>query len=123
MQPHPCSHHAPHVGPWHACTSATGEEAALAETEYDQHHGCIQVRGEIDFDTVHVLADALRAADGPVVIDLRHVTFADSALVHALLNALAQQQELALTGPLAPQVRRVLDATGTRSCLPVAAGP
>ncbi|MFF0549673.1 STAS domain-containing protein [Streptomyces sp. NPDC004311] len=85
-----------------------------------QRAGCtlIHVRGELDADTIHVLLEALHASDGAVVIDLHHVTFADSALVHALLDALPDR-ELALTGPLAPQVGRLLDATGTRSCFPM----
>ncbi|MFB6695361.1 MULTISPECIES: STAS domain-containing protein [Streptomyces] len=90
-------------------------EAAQAETECEQRagHTLIQVRGELDLDTVHVLTEALTATDGPVIVDLNHVTFADTALVHALLDALPHRQ-LTLTGTLTSQIRRLIDVTGTR---------
>ncbi|MER7735441.1 STAS domain-containing protein [Streptomyces erythrochromogenes] len=93
-------------------------EAAQAETQSERRagHTRFQVRGELDLDTIHVLTEALTAADGAVVVDLGCVTFADTALVHALLAALPHH-ELTLTGLLTPQVSRLLDVTGIRDRL------
>ncbi|MFI5546329.1 STAS domain-containing protein [Streptomyces sp. NPDC051815] len=119
MQPHPRSLRAPRTGPWQPPTRlpirADEAEAAQAETESEKQAGytLIHVRGELDLDTIHVLAEALSATDGPVVVDLGRVTFADTALVHALLAALPHH-DLTLTGTLTPQVHRLLDVTGTR---------
>ncbi|MFJ3632776.1 STAS domain-containing protein [Streptomyces sp. NPDC090112] len=118
MQPHPRSLRAPRTGPWQPPTrlpiradEAEAAQAAQAETESVKQAGCtlIHVRGELDLDTIHVLAEALTATDGPIVVDLGRVTFADTALVHALLAALPHH-DLTLT----PQVHRLLDVTGTR---------
>ncbi|MFD9102453.1 STAS domain-containing protein [Streptomyces virginiae] len=90
--PHP--RYAPHRAPAPrrrpARRRARGVEDALAESESERQtdHTRIEVRGELDLDTIHVLAEALTAAAGPVVIDLHRVTFADCTLVHALLGAL-----------------------------------
>ncbi|MFE5675370.1 STAS domain-containing protein [Streptomyces erythrochromogenes] len=117
MRPHPCTG-IPHVRPWQPVTWpptwASEIENAQAETESQQQagHTRIQVRGELDLDTIHVLAQALTAAERAVVVDLGRVTFADTALVHTLLRA-HPHHELTLTGSLTPQVRRLLDVTGT----------
>ncbi|WP_051807899.1 STAS domain-containing protein [Streptomyces sp. NRRL F-2664] len=124
MQPNPRTPGIPHVGPWNPLTGpptipATAAEFqaddAQAETESEPSHGHtrIRVRGELDIETVHVLTDALHTAQRAVVVDLGHVTFADTALLHALLDALPDH-ELLLAGPLPAQIRRLLDATGTR---------
>ncbi|MGW2042715.1 STAS domain-containing protein [Streptomyces virginiae] len=109
----------PRIGPRHPAAGppalVRGVEDALAESESERQtdHTRIEVRGELDLDTIHVLAEALTAADGPVVIDLHRVAFADCTLVHALLGALPHH-ELTLTDRVPTQVHRLLDATGTR---------
>ncbi|MFJ9936847.1 STAS domain-containing protein [Streptomyces virginiae] len=119
MRPHPRNPGMPRIGPRHPAAGppaiVRGVEDALAESESQRQtdHTRIEVRGELDLDTIHVLAQALTAADGPVVIDLHRVTFADCTLVHALLGALPHH-ELTLTDRVPPQVHRLLDATGTR---------
>ncbi|MFE7183449.1 STAS domain-containing protein [Streptomyces erythrochromogenes] len=84
MRPHPCSSRAPHTGPWQPPawppTWAGEIEAAQAETQSERRagHTRVQVRGDLDLDTIHVLTEALTAADGAVVVDLGCVTFADT---------------------------------------------
>ncbi|MFF5705647.1 STAS domain-containing protein [Streptomyces sp. NPDC012794] len=109
------------MNPEHPRTLATpcpGSGPALSEAicEKRADHVLIRARGEFDYDTTDVLRDALAALDGDLaVIDLSHVTFADTALVHALLDARAER-ELVLTGPLPHHLQMLLDETGTRNC-------
>ncbi|MEU2062542.1 STAS domain-containing protein [Streptomyces sp. NPDC013455] len=82
----------------------------------------ITVSGEIDYDENDLLQAAWAEADDagrPVtVVDLSRVTFADSGLLNALLDAWRQHQaaarELILLGPLHPTVDRLFSLTGTR---------
>jgi anti-sigma B factor antagonist len=72
----------------------------------------VVVRGEVDMST----ADAMvRAATGEgaghVTLDLRGVTFFDSAAIHALIR-LAERFRGAFEVIPSPQVRRVLDISG-----------
>jgi stage II sporulation protein AA (anti-sigma F factor antagonist) len=84
--------------------------AATAET--DGNHLRVLVSGEVDMAT----ADAMvRAAtlDGAsdITLDLRRVTFFDSAAIHAVLG-LAQRHPTRLTVIPSHQVRRVLEIAG-----------
>jgi anti-anti-sigma factor len=72
----------------------------------------VVVRGEVDMST----ADAMfRAATGDgagsATLDLRGVTFFDSAAIHALIR-LAERYPGALEVIPSPSVRRVLDISG-----------
>jgi anti-anti-sigma factor len=72
----------------------------------------VTVHGEVDMST----ADAMfRAAirDGAVIatLDLRDVTFFDSAAIHALIR-LAERYGAGLEVLPSPQVRRVLEISG-----------
>ncbi|MEU3032319.1 STAS domain-containing protein [Streptomyces incarnatus] len=92
----------------------------------------IVVRGETDhedsneFEAVWDAAD--RAALPVTAIDLSQVTFADSMLLYALLDArrrhAAAGRDLVLLGPLAPAVTRLLTLSGALVHFRVAgAGP
>ena len=75
----------------------------------------VLVRGEVDMATADVMfqaatGDGLRTA----TLDLRGVTFFDSAAIHALIR-LAERYPGALRVVPSPQVRRVLDISGLSS--------
>ena len=78
----------------------------------DGDHVTVTVTGEVDMAT----AGALYAAATPgeastATVDLRAVTFFDSAAIHALLR-LAEHYGERLTVRPSPQVRRVLEISG-----------
>ncbi|MFF8942129.1 STAS domain-containing protein [Streptomyces sp. NPDC014864] len=81
----------------------------------------IAVRGEVDYDECDLLqaawAEAEETALPVTVVDLSAVTFGDSALLNALLDARrrhsAAGRELVLLGPLHPAIRRLLTVSGT----------
>ncbi|MER7837091.1 STAS domain-containing protein [Streptomyces sp. NPDC096040] len=80
----------------------------------------ITVRGEVDYADVQGFEQAWEAADSaamPVTaVDLTQVTFADSMLLNALIEARlrhrATGRELVLIGPLRPAISRLLTLTG-----------
>ncbi|MEU8776857.1 STAS domain-containing protein [Streptomyces sp. NPDC048606] len=76
----------------------------------------IHCAGEFDQDTVPDLTGVVaavrdRAGAGRLVVDVRDVTFADSAFLNCLLG-LRAAGELVLVGPLPAQLRRLLEITG-----------
>lgn len=85
-------------------------------------HYVLELAGDVDADAEEQVAavlgavlEAVRRDEGGVVIDLARVRFADSAALHLLLRARAAG-DLRIAGPLAPQVRLLLDVTDlTRS--------
>ncbi|MET9960026.1 STAS domain-containing protein [Streptomyces sp. NPDC006326] len=108
MQPHSHTRTSP------ALPGTRPTPVAEAECRSGPKGVLIRVRGEIDLDTVHVIEDALQATtEGRTIVDLSHVGFADSALLHALLNARADHR-LVLAGPLPRHLRRLFDLSNTR---------
>ncbi|MFH8798225.1 STAS domain-containing protein [Streptomyces sp. NPDC017936] len=81
----------------------------------------ILIRGETDHDDVDEFEAAWDAADRAALpttaIDLSQVTFADSMLLNALLDARRRHasagRDLVLLGPLSPAVSRLLVLSGT----------
>ncbi|MFC4018040.1 STAS domain-containing protein [Micromonospora sp. GCM10011542] len=83
-----------------------------ASAEIDGDHLQVVVTGEVDMATADtMLQTALREPAERIVLDLRAVTFFDSAAIHALVR-LAQQFPGTLTVLPSRQVRRVLDISG-----------
>jgi stage II sporulation protein AA (anti-sigma F factor antagonist) len=84
--------------------------AATAETDGNQLR--VVVSGEVDMATADAMVQAA-TLDGAsrVTLDLRQVTFFDSAAIHAVLM-LAQQYPTGLTVIPSHQVRRVLEISG-----------
>ncbi len=86
------------------------------------------VAGEVDLTTADELSEAVRTglASGAVLVDLRQVTFMDSAGVRALNTALreaaARGRELRLCDGLQPAVLQVLEMTGMLALLPMEEG-
>ncbi|MFB6394270.1 STAS domain-containing protein [Polymorphospora lycopeni] len=83
-----------------------------AAAQADGDHVTVNVTGEVDMAT----ADTMYAAATPsgaarLTLDLRAVTFFDSAAIHALVRLGALYAD-ALTVLPSPQVRRVLDISG-----------
>ncbi|MFC3505088.1 STAS domain-containing protein [Micromonospora krabiensis] len=84
--------------------------SATAETDGDQLR--VRVVGEVDMATADTMFQtALREPATRVTLDLRAVTFFDSAAIHALVR-LAQRFPGTLTVLPSRQVRRVLEITG-----------
>ncbi|MFF0711903.1 STAS domain-containing protein [Streptomyces bauhiniae] len=85
----------------------------------------MELRGELDLafiDSVErATADVLRLFPGPLVYDLRHLSFADSLLVNHLL-ATRRQRPVGLIGANR-YVDRMLEVTGTAEVLPTFASP
>ncbi|WP_428833152.1 STAS domain-containing protein [Micromonospora coerulea] len=84
--------------------------SAMAEVDGDQLR--VVVTGEVDMATADtMLQTASREPAGRVELDLRAVTFFDSAAIHALVR-LAQRLPGTLTVLPSRQVRRVLEISG-----------
>ncbi|WP_165823017.1 STAS domain-containing protein [Micromonospora globispora] len=84
--------------------------SATAEVDGDQVR--VVVTGEVDMATADtMLQTALREPAAHVTLDLRGVTFFDSAAIHALVR-LAQRFPDTLTVLPSRQVHRVLEISG-----------
>ncbi|WP_436836981.1 STAS domain-containing protein [Micromonospora tulbaghiae] len=84
--------------------------SVTAQVDVDQVR--VQVTGEVDMATADTMFQtALREPAKRLTLDLRAVTFFDSAAIHAVVR-LAQRFPDALTVLPSPQVRRVLDISG-----------
>ncbi|MDG4749987.1 STAS domain-containing protein [Micromonospora aurantiaca] len=84
--------------------------SVTAQADGDQLR--VQVTGEVDMATADTMFQtALREPAKRLTLDLRAVTFFDSAAIHAVVR-LAQRFPDALTVLPSPQVRRVLDISG-----------
>ncbi len=83
-----------------------------ASAELQGDHLRVVVTGEVDMATADtMLQTALRERADRVTLDLRAVTFFDSAAIHAVVR-LAQQLPGALTVLPSRQVARVLEISG-----------
>jgi anti-anti-sigma factor len=106
---------------------ASGDEFAVSREERD---GAIvlTLAGEFDIAGVAPLAEATRAigAGDRVFLDLREVSFMDSAGVRALMNldlrARVEGWTIAMVGPQ-PRVRRVLSLCGFEDRIPILDDP
>ncbi|MFD9415706.1 STAS domain-containing protein [Streptomyces goshikiensis] len=80
--------------------------------------------GEFDIDSRDALDQALQNAhrDGATrtVLDMEHVSFADSSMLNALLVA-HRRQHLVLAGPLSSQIARLFEMTGVDTALNITA--
>ena len=84
--------------------------SATAETDGDRLR--VRVAGEVDMATADTMYQtALRESACHVTLDLRAVTFFDSAAIHAVVR-LAQQFPGTLTVLPSRQVLRVLEISG-----------
>ncbi|MFE3323712.1 STAS domain-containing protein [Streptomyces sp. NPDC059176] len=83
----------------------------------------IRVEGDVDVDGAEPLKDSLSCTDtgstGGTVVDLSAVRFADSTMLHILLEAQrahrAAGRQLVVSGPFGVIVERLFDVTGTTS--------
>jgi anti-anti-sigma factor len=92
-----------------------------AETEFSASssvtdgRATVVVRGEVDMSTADAMYQAAAGAGARgAILDLRSVTFFDSAAIHALIR-LAERFPDDLEVIPSPQVRRVLDISGLSS--------
>ncbi|MFF7965477.1 STAS domain-containing protein [Streptomyces sp. NPDC007903] len=85
----------------------------------------MELRGELDLAFIdrveRATADVLRLFPGPLVYDLRHLSFADSLLVNHLL-AIRRQRPVGLVGTNR-FMDRMLEVTGTAEVLPTFPSP
>lgn len=106
----------PEVPPFSVTVTRTGEQAVLAVT------------GELDLATVEAFANEVhqQLAEGPVLLDLRELSFMDSSGIRALdglLRAVAREGwSLRVGSDLHDSVRRVLEITGMLAMLPFQEG-
>jgi anti-anti-sigma factor len=83
-----------------------------ASTQLDGNHLRVVVTGEVDMATADtMLRTALREPAQRLTLDLRAVSFFDSAAIHAVVR-LAQQFSGTLSVLPSRQVRRVLEISG-----------
>ena len=83
----------------------------------------LTLRGELDLGSAGRLERALREHGGPVLLDLRELTFMDSTGVRVLLEAseLAARDEraLAVIPPAGGDARLTIEETGIAKLLPL----
>ncbi len=88
----------------------------------------VSVAGELDLASAEEFSNAVRSAlaTGGVVIDLRRVSFMDSAGVRALNTALREAEEsgrqLRVCEGMQPIVVQMLELTGMLGLLPIEGG-
>ncbi|MEU7902000.1 STAS domain-containing protein [Actinoplanes sp. NPDC049118] len=90
----------------------SAETIFSASTSTDGDRATVVVSGEVDMSTADsMFAAATGEGTGGVTLDLRAVTFFDSAAIHALIR-LAERYPGTLEVIPSPQVHRVLDISG-----------
>ena len=83
-----------------------------ATVDGDDAHRTVVVAGEVDMATADAMYQAAtRSPAQRMTLDLRQVTFFDSAAIHALVK-ISQRYGSGLSVVPSPQVRRVLDISG-----------
>ncbi|MFD6425009.1 STAS domain-containing protein [Streptomyces sp. NPDC060198] len=89
----------------------------------------VRLRGDADENSgapelAEALGTALREGKERTVVDLSETEFADSAVLHTLLDARARHERagvrLVLAGPFRTAVRRLFDVTGTADAFAMA---
>jgi anti-sigma B factor antagonist len=88
--------------------------------ERKPHGGArLTLRGELDLGTAAQLEQALREANGDVVLDLRGLTFMDSTGVRVLLEAAERGGALRIVAPTGGDARLTIEETGIAPLLPL----
>ncbi|MFJ2769250.1 STAS domain-containing protein [Streptomyces sp. NPDC087300] len=99
-----------------------GEVAAELSVARREEAAVVTVVGSLDADNVAELERALAHAFAPpgpsrTVLDLSALDFADSSVLHVLLESQRQHRStgrrLVVCGPYRPVVHRLFDVTGT----------
>ena len=95
------------------CVDQDGQAPIYSATsEVTDDHVTVLVSGEVDMSTADdMFGVAVRDRVKAATLDLRGVSFFDSAAIHALVR-LAERYPGALDVIPSPQVRRVLDISG-----------
>jgi anti-anti-sigma factor len=80
----------------------------------------LTLRGELDLGSAGALASALEQAPGPVLLDLRKLTFMDSTGVRVLLEAAERAGAgLRILPPAGGDARVTIEETGVGALLPL----
>ncbi len=86
----------------------------------------LTLRGELDLGTAGRLERALHEHAGPVLLDLRELTFMDSTGIRVLLEASEAAErdarDLAIVPPAGGDARLTIEETGIAALLPLAEG-
>ncbi|MGA4980318.1 STAS domain-containing protein [Streptomyces cinereoruber] len=99
----------------------SSDSRAVVKVHEEAHVFVVTILGEVDADERDLLQAAWDEADEvrllATAVDLSAVTFADSTILGALLEAQDRHHRdgraFVLTGPLADEVRLIFDVTGT----------
>jgi len=87
----------------------------------------VTLRGELDLGSAGRLEQALREEAGPVVLDLRGLTFMDSTGIRLLLeaseDAVRDGRQLEVVPPAAGEARMIIEETGIAALLPLVEDP
>jgi anti-sigma B factor antagonist len=83
----------------------------------------LTLRGELDLGSAARLEQALREADGAVLLDLRGLTFMDSTGVRVLLEAAERGGRLRILAPAGGDARVTIEETGIAPLLPLIDDP
>jgi anti-anti-sigma factor len=111
----------PHVTPRGQPPSAAPQPAFELEVTGIGEATVVAPRGELDLATAPELEAVLLAQTGRVVVDLRQVTFADAATLHAL--ARSRQNGVNLGFVAGRAVSRLIEAVGLADPLTLVAPP
>jgi anti-sigma B factor antagonist len=98
--------------------------AAVEDFEVRRAGGVVTPKGEIDLatiDAVQVEIDAARAEAALVVLDLREVTFIDSAGIRLIVEAAREGEFAVVRG--GPEVTRVFNLVGLGGRVPMLDAP
>jgi anti-sigma B factor antagonist len=99
------------------------ESAAVTVSAVGRGVKVVRVKGDVDYENAPVLEEAIRRAGGDgvqlLVADLSALAFADSTVLHVLLEAQRCRRltggRMVIAGPLHQTVGRLFDVTGTRT--------
>jgi anti-sigma B factor antagonist len=104
----------------------SGRPVLVVSVHHDGSEAVVTLSGELDLDGTRQLADKVRQAVGPGIeslgIDLRGLTFVDSAGLQGILNAQVSCQTASVAFrviSVSPNVARVIELAGLESLLPL----
>ncbi|MCF3964186.1 STAS domain-containing protein [Streptomyces fuscigenes] len=97
------------------------ESAAVTVSAAGHDVKVVRVKGDVDYENAPLLAEALRRVGDPgarlLVADLSELAFADSTVLHVLLEVQRRRRltggRMIIAGPLQETVGRLFEVTGT----------
>ncbi len=110
----------------HAKTSGLDGRSFAVRSEHINGDAHVHVLGDLDLAVIGSVDREMERAEASdadrVILDLAELEFMDASGIRLLLHLTARSNEngrrLRITGPRAPQVRRVIELTGAAAVLP-----